>query len=70
MTDLETAEAVDNRLEGFKDYWVYASERVFYSKRFTAKDRAHAEELANEECDWGDPIDGEDFQIDEIEEIK
>ena len=46
---------------------VYCSETVTYMVEVEAKSAEHAEELvASGEIDLGDPVDGDNFAIDEI----
>lgn len=66
----QTAEAVAKRLEGFKRFTLYARETVYYSKTVWAKDMDDAEEIANDECDWGNPVDYADFEVYDMEEEK
>jgi hypothetical protein len=50
-------------------YYVYASEIVHYLKEIEAESQEQAEELAQGlEWDYGDAIDGQQFQIEEISE--
>jgi len=46
---------------------VYCSETVSYMVEVEATSAEHAEELvANGEIDLGEPVDGDNFQIDEV----
>ena len=46
---------------------VYCSETVSYMVEIEANSAEHAEELvANGEIDLGEPVDGDNFQIDEV----
>lgn len=46
---------------------VYCSETVTYMVEVEATSAEHAEELvANGEIDLGEPVDGNNFQIDEV----
>ena len=46
---------------------VYCSEPVAYMVEVEANSAEHAEELvANGEVDLGDPVDGDNFAIDEV----
>ena len=50
-------------------YYVYASEIVHYMKEIEAESQEQAEELSQGlEWDYGDAIDGQQFQIEEISE--
>lgn len=50
-------------------YYVFASELVQYMKEIEADSQEQAEEIAQDlEWDYGDAIDGQQFQIDEINE--
>jgi hypothetical protein len=52
-------------------FLVLASERVFYQAEVEAKDRAELDTLLKEgDVSWGDAVDGEDFSVDFIEELK
>lgn len=51
-------------------FLVVASERVFYEVEVEAKDRAELDALIKEgDVNWGDALDGQDFDISYIEEI-
>lgn len=50
-------------------YYVYASELVQYMKEIEADSQEQADELAQDlEWDYGDAVDGQQFQIEEIRE--
>jgi len=50
---------------------VYCSETVSYMVEVEAKSAEHAEELvANGEIDLGEPVDGDNFQIDEVVDVE
>lgn len=69
MTEEElVAEKVAKRMEGLKQFTLYARETAYYKKTVWATDKENAEEIANEDCDWGDAVDYGDFRVDEIEE--
>jgi hypothetical protein len=52
-------------------FQVLASERVFYEVEVEAKDRAELDELLSQgDISWCEPIDGNDFCVDYIEELK
>ena len=52
-------------------FLVSASERVFYEVEVEADSLEHAQALAEAgEISWGDAIDGQDFSVDFIEEVK
>jgi hypothetical protein len=71
MTDEELlAEKVAKRLQGLKQFTVQARETAYYSKTIWAKDDEEAGEIANNDCDWGDPVDYADFDVFDIEEDK
>ena len=49
---------------------IRASETVFYSVEVEANSEAEALDMANGgEVDWGDPYDGNSFQIDSVIEV-
>ena len=49
---------------------VYCSETVSYRVEVEAESAEHAEELvANGEIDLGDPVDGDNFEIDAVEAV-
>jgi hypothetical protein len=69
MTDEELlAEKVAKRLQGLKQFTVQARETCYYERIVWAKNYEEAEELANEDCDWSDPVDYANFEIFDIEE--
>ena len=69
MTDEQIlAEKVAKRMEGLKQFTVQARETAYYSKTIWAKDSEEAEELANEDCDWGEAVDYANFEVFDIEE--
>lgn len=60
-----------NKVEGLKQYDVYASETVYYSKRVWAKDDEEAYTKANEEgFAVTDIYDGDHFEITSTEEVE
>ena len=64
MTDEELlAEKVSKRMEGLKEYTVHAREMGYYARTIWAKNSQEAEEIANDTCEWGTPIDYSDFVI-------
>lgn len=70
MTDQEIAEKVINRMEGKKKYDVLSRETVFYCRTVWAESEIEAEELCANEGDWGEAVDYDNFEIDEVMEIK
>ena len=69
MTDDDKVEAVTNRLEGKKRFLVQARETVYYEVEVWAFDRSDAQDESCEVTDWGDPVDGCDFEVCHIEEV-
>lgn len=52
-------------------FQVLASERVFYNVEVEAKDEAELKKLISiGDIDWGNVVEGDDFCIDYIEELK
>ena len=52
-------------------YYVFASELVQYMKEIDPESQEQAEELAQDlYWDYGDAVDGHQFQIEEISEAK
>ena len=69
MTDEE--QSALNKIEGLKQYEVYATEQVYYAKKVWAKDEEDAQRIANDEGFTNQEIyDGYDFEITEVEEIE
>lgn len=59
-----------NKVEGLKQYGVYASELVYYAKKVWAKDEEDAQRVATDEGFTNQEIyDGYDFEITEVEEV-
>lgn len=59
-----------NKVEGLKQYGVYATELVYYAKKVWAKDEEDAQRVATDEGFTNQEIyDGYDFEITEVEEI-
>jgi hypothetical protein len=67
MTDEEKVEAVAMRLEDKKRFLVQARETVYYVVEVWATDRDDA--WSSEVEDWGDPVDGCDFEVFHVEEV-
>lgn len=74
MAELENAgtiaERVAERLEGRKLFRVYSYETVYYMREVYANNRDHADEICSEDGDWGDIVDGNNFEVTDIEEVK
>jgi len=52
-------------------FQVLASERVFYEAEVEAESEAHLKELISQgDIEWGNPVEGEDFCVDYVEELK
>lgn len=69
MTEEELlAEKVAKRMEGLKQFTVYAKETTYYAKTIYAEDKDNARDIAEGTNDWGDPVDYGDFAVYEIEE--
>lgn len=49
-------------------YSVWARETVYYYHEVEAKDLDEARHKAESIIDWGEPVEGEDFDIDTVEE--
>lgn len=66
--ETQIAEQVAERLEGKKLYVVRARETVYYRREVYATDPFNAEEVCSEDGDWGDIVDGNDFEVYDVEE--
>ena len=64
----QLAEDIAKRLEGLKKFTLHSRETVYYARTIWAKDEDEAQEIADNEGEWGDPVDYADFDIYEIEE--
>jgi|APGre2960657373_1045057.scaffolds.fasta_scaffold24230_6 hypothetical protein len=51
-------------------YMVYASEEVFYAKEVNADSREHAIEIFNQTVEPSDIHDGQNFTVEEVEEME
>ena len=61
-------DAID-KLLGKKDYYVVASETVYYRKRVKAHSEEDAREMvATGDVDFGEPMYGQNFEVVSIEE--
>lgn len=69
MNDNEIAEKVAERLEGKKLFRVHSTETVYYSRDVYAMSQFEAEEVCNEDGDWGEIVDGNNFEVSEVEEL-
>lgn len=70
LADQAVATQVAQRLEGKKRFLVQARETVYYEVEVWATDRDDAWDESGEVEDWGDPVDGCDFEVCHIEEVK
>lgn len=66
--ETQIAEQVAERLEGKKLYVVRARETVYYRREVYATSEFNAEEVCSEDGDWGDIVDGNDFEVYDVEE--
>ena len=67
--DNEIAEKVAERLEGKKLYRVHSMETVYYARDVYATNTDDAEEICSEDGDWGEIVDGNNFEVSEVEEL-
>lgn len=72
MTELNAVEQEAlNKVEGLKQYEVYATELVYYAKKVWAKDEEDAQRVATDEGFTNQEIyDGYDFEVTEVEEVE
>lgn len=68
--DALTAEEVANRLEGKKKFELLSRETVYYSRIIWAMTAEEAENIAHDECEYGDAVDYGNWQFDDCVEIK
>jgi hypothetical protein len=69
MTDEELlAEKVAKRMEGLRKFTLKSRETAYYVKTVWAKDYEEAEEIANEDCDWGEAVNYTDYAVYDIRE--
>jgi len=69
MNDEKLAEKVAYRMEGKKQYEVLSREFVYYARTVWATSKDEAEQICENENDWGEVTDRSDFMIDETEEV-
>ena len=62
------AEDVAKRMEGLKKFTLNSRETVYYARTVWAKDEDDAREIADNEGDWGEPVDYDDFEVYEVYE--
>ena len=69
MTDEELlAEKIAKRMQGLKKFTLKSKETAYYVKTIWAVDREDAEEIANEDCDWGEAVNYSDYTVYDIRE--